>query len=77
MKINSMLLTALLTLGLGLAFSDPAIAYGGPGTALGVVVMVLSIIGTLLLAIFGIFYYPIKRWIKSRNAEEPTEDIKE
>ncbi len=42
-------------------------AYIGPGMSGGIIVALLGIIGSIFLAIFGILYYPIKRFIKNRK----------
>ncbi len=57
----------LLLLG-GLANS--AQAYVGPGLGLGAIGVLVGVIGGVLLAIFGLFWYPIKRMLK-RSAGEP------
>tara|TARA_Y100000022_G_C13193597_1_gene349262 strand:- start:30 stop:185 length:156 start_codon:yes stop_codon:yes gene_type:complete len=48
-------------------FNIPIYAYIGPGMGGGVIATILGIIGSLFLAIFGILYYPIKRYIKNRK----------
>ena len=58
-KIN--LITLLLII------SSPASAYIGPGMGGGVIAAVLGVVGAILLALFGILYYPIKRMIKNRK----------
>jgi hypothetical protein len=58
-KIN--LIIALLII------SSSASAYTGPGMGGGVIVAVLGVIGAVLLALFGILYYPIKRMLKNRK----------
>ncbi len=58
-KIN--LIIALLII------SSPAFAYIGPGMGGGVIAAVLGVIGAVLLALFGILYYPIKRMLKNRR----------
>lgn len=45
----------------------PVSAYIGPGMGGGVVAAILGIIGAILLALFGIIYYPIKRAIKNKK----------
>jgi hypothetical protein len=50
-----------------LSISSPVLAYLGPGMGGGVIAGVLGVIGAVLLAIFGILYYPIKRMIKNRK----------
>jgi Na+-driven multidrug efflux pump len=46
-------------------------AYIGPGLGLGVVGAVLGVITSIFLAIFALFWYPIKRWRK-RGKESRT-----
>ena len=58
-KIN--LIIALLSI------SSPVVAYIGPGMGGGVFAAVLGVIGAILLALFGILYYPIKRMLKNRK----------
>ena len=50
-----------------LSISIPAYAYLGPGMGGGVIAAVLGVIGAVLLALFGILYYPIKRMLKNRK----------
>ena len=58
-KIN--LIIALLII------SSPVFAYIGPGMGGGVFAAVLGVVGAILLALFGILYYPIKRMLKNRK----------
>jgi len=46
---------------------SPIHAYIGPGTSAGLIATILGIIGSIFLAIFGILYYPIKRFLKNRK----------
>ena len=50
-----------------LSISSPIFAYIGPGMGSGVIAGVLGVIGAVLLALFGILYYPIKRMLKNRK----------
>ena len=50
-----------------LSISSPAFAYIGPGMGGGVITGVLGVIGAVLLALFGILYYPIKKMLKNRK----------
>lgn len=52
----------------GLASS--AQAYVGPGAGLGAIGVLLGVVGGVLLAIVGLFWYPLKRMFK-RSAGEP------
>lgn len=59
----------LLSLALCIAFLLPqaAHAYVGPGLGLGAIAVVLGVIGSVFLAIFAVFWYPIKRMLKKRK----------
>lgn len=46
---------------------SPIYAYVGPGMGGGLIATILGIIGSIFLAIFGILYYPIKRFLKNRK----------
>lgn len=50
-------------------FLSPASLYGyiGPGMSGGLIATILGIIGSIIIAIFGILYYPIKRFLKNRK----------
>ena len=50
-----------------LSISSSASAYIGPGMGGGVIAAVLGVVGAILLALFGILYYPIKRALKNRK----------
>ena len=63
----------LLIIGLAVA-SLPAHAYIGPGMGAGAIASVLGVLGAILLAIFGVLYYPIKRILKKRKSAQKTND---
>lgn len=50
-----------------LSISLNAFAYIGPGMGGGVILAIIGVIGAILLALFGILFYPIKRIIKNRK----------
>ena len=50
-----------------LSISNSVFAYIGPGMGGGVIAAVLGVVGAILLALFGILYYPIKRMLKNRK----------
>lgn len=50
--------------------ANAANAYVGPGVGLGAIGVLLGVVGGVLLAIFGLFWYPIKRMFK-QSAGEP------
>lgn len=41
-----------------------ALAYIGPGVGAGAIAAVLGVLGSILLAIIAVLYYPIKRMLK-------------
>ena len=59
-KVISLVLVIWLTL----IFTSPANAYLGPGIGAGAVGVVLGILGSIILSLFAIIYYPIKRALK-------------
>jgi|TARA_B100001964_G_C14024067_1_gene505213 hypothetical protein len=57
----------LILLFLLLIFSLPSYAYIGPGMGGGIIAATLGIIVAIIAAIFGILYFPIKRFMKNRK----------
>lgn len=55
-----------------------ASAYIGPGLGGGAIAAVFGVIGSVVLAIFAVIYYPIKRMLKNRKkspaADKPSTD---
>ncbi len=43
-------------------------AYIGPGLGAGAITAALGVIGSILLALFAVIYYPVKRMRKKRRA---------
>lgn len=68
-KLN-LLFTALLIL-----ISSPAHAYMGPGMGGGIIAATLGVIVAIFAALFGVIYFPIKRFLKNRN-QKKTDDQK-
>ena len=52
---------------------DSAQAYVGPGLGVGALAVVLGVIVSVLLAIFAIVWYPLKRMLKKRKVSAKTE----
>ena len=46
---------------------SPAFAYIGPGVAAGAIASVFGVLGSIVLGIFAVIYYPIKRVLKRRK----------
>jgi hypothetical protein len=55
-----------------LACPGIALAYVGPGLGAGAIGVVLGLIASVFLALFALFWYPIKRLLKKRKAKPPT-----
>lgn len=49
------------------SFSALAQAYIGPGMAGGVIAATIGLIVAILAALFGIIYYPTKRYLKRKK----------
>ncbi len=56
----------ILFLSLFLA-SLPAYAYVGPGMGGGVIAAIIGFFAAILLGLWGVLYYPIKRALKNRK----------
>lgn len=55
----------------------PLYAYIGPGMGGGIIAVVVGFISAILLALWGILYYPIKRALKNRkNKKEASTQFK-
>ena len=57
----------LLALVIAVALPTPVLAYIGPSLSGGAVAATLGIVGSILLALFGVIYFPIKRALKRRK----------
>ena len=59
----------------------PSFAYVGPGMGGGVIAAIIGFFAAILLGLWGILYYPIKRALKNRkdkkmSSKEPANDSK-
>lgn len=50
--------------GLALAAAAPAYAYLGPGVGLGAIGVALGVVGSILLGLFSLLWYPFKRLVR-------------
>ena len=46
----------------------PSYSYIGPGMGGGVIIAVIGFIAAIILGIWGVLYYPIKRALKKRKS---------
>lgn len=56
-----------------LVLPGQAFAYVGPGLGAGTLGVVLGLLGSIFLALFAFFWYPIKRMIFRKNVESQDE----
>ena len=57
-----------------LFYSSSAEAYVGPGMGVGALGVIVGIVVSVLMAIVGIFWYPIKRLFKKKDDSESLEE---
>ncbi len=60
-----------------LPFTTYAYAYIGPGLGAGTAVVVFGILISIVLAVFSLFWYPIKRMLKKIKRSEKELDKNE
>ena len=60
----------LLFLLLILSFSSSAAAYIGPGAGISVLGSLLAVLGTIVLAIGAILFWPIRKLLKRRKGKQ-------
>lgn len=51
-----------------LMLASPAAAYIGPGVGAGAIAVVLGVLASLVMAVFAILWYPVKRLVRRRRA---------
>ena len=65
-----------LIISLIILFPSIAYAYLGPGVGGGIIAASIGILVAIFAALFGILYYPIKRYIKNRKQKKTTHEQK-
>jgi hypothetical protein len=66
-------LIAFFICSIAMLTAGTAEAYVGPGLGLGAIGAVLGVVLSVLLAIFAVFWYPLKRLIAKRKATRKSE----
>ncbi len=56
------------------AVPEPALAYIGPGISAGTVAVIIGLICSVLLALFAVVWYPLKRLLRQMRAEPKAPD---
>jgi hypothetical protein len=75
MKNHRILPSVVLVIALLSLFPQPAAAYVGPGVGLTAIGVFFAVIATIVVAIFGFLWYPIKRLL--RLFRKPRDDQQE
>ena len=57
--------------------SSPAMAYIGPGLGAGTIGVILGVLGSIVLALFAIFWYPIKRLMRKNKTEDDAKTVEQ
>lgn len=70
-------LIAFLICGMVLVSAGSAQAYVGPGLGLGALGAVLGVVLSVILALFAIFWYPLKRLFKKKAPPQSGKTEKE
>lgn len=67
MKVYNLVFAAALT---GLFLPATAFAYVGPGVGLSALGTILSLLAAFCLAIVGFIWYPVRRMMRKRKAQD-------
>ncbi len=62
----------ILAILLFLSFSSAAQAYIGPGAGISVLGSILGILGTIVVAIGAILFWPIRKFLRRRKQKQAT-----
>lgn len=57
-----------------IVFPKSAFAYLGPGTGIGVILGSIGILVAIIISLFGLVWFPIKRFLKSRKLKDKEEN---
>ena len=62
---------------LAILLSSPAMAYIGPGLGAGTIGVILGVLGSIVLALFAVFWYPIKRLMRKNKTKDDTKAVEQ
>lgn len=54
--------------------TGPALAYVGPGLGAGALAVVIGLLGSVLLAVVAVVWYPLRRLLRKRRQRADTAD---
>jgi len=74
-RSTRMLLAALAAATTALLVPDAAMAYGGPGSVISGIGALLAAVAAVGAAIFGFFWFPLKRLYQKLNGEDEEDDV--
>ena len=57
--------------------SSPVLAYIGPGLGAGTIGVILGVLGSIVLALFAIFWYPIKRMMRKNKTGDDAKAVEQ
>lgn len=66
-------LIAFLICAIAMTTAGTAQAYVGPGLGLGAIGAILGVVLSVVLALFAIFWYPLKRLLKKKTPPKKAE----
>jgi hypothetical protein len=67
MKLLSFINISILILLLTILIPQPIMAYVGPGTGITAIGAFFAIVASIIAALFGFIWYPIKRLLRNRK----------
>lgn len=74
--IRYFFLSAVFMQSLMLLFTSDADAYLGPGAGLGLIGSLFAAVIVVLVIIFGLILYPVRRFLKRKSQKSRTEEGK-
>ena len=57
-------------------FATPVFSYLGPGVGGGIIAASLGVIFAIIAGVFGIIWFPLKRYFKKKKQKKPIDKFK-